>query len=220
VTPDDLAQRHPRLYHVTSPGAWDSMRRLGLLSTEALLRRAGLADDDIIRLTTQRRAQRVTLRDTPLGRLVLNDNTPLCENKLAACLDDGLAPKDWLRMLNQRVFFWVDVAAMTRLRQARANRRDPREVLVFDTRALISAHFHRVEIAPFNTGNTRRAPVRRGLATFTPVSATTWDAWRWARRPHKASPDKIVEVVVRDGVLDIANHLVDHWEANGRDLLA
>lgn len=37
MTPGEIAARFPRPYHVTEPGAQESVRRHGLLSTVALL---------------------------------------------------------------------------------------------------------------------------------------------------------------------------------------
>jgi hypothetical protein len=37
VTPEELAEQHPRLYHVTDPGNWEGIQKHGLLSTSSLL---------------------------------------------------------------------------------------------------------------------------------------------------------------------------------------
>jgi len=205
MTPEDLAGRHPRLFHVTSPGAWESIARHGLLPACDLV--ALFAPDRAPRddLLATRRPVEVVL-DHPLhGQAILNDNLPLSERALAACLDDGLGARDWLRLLNQRVFFWSDESGLQRLLGARLNRGRPREVLVFDTLALVAAHADRVEISPINSGATIRRPARRGLATFTPLDAMTYAAWR--RRRGRL--DRIVEVVVRGGVADIRRYLLD-----------
>ncbi|MFZ5782440.1 MAG: DUF7002 family protein [Pseudomonadota bacterium] len=205
MTPEDLAGRHPRLFHVTSPGAWESIERHGLLPAcdlvDLFAPDRGPRDD----LLATRRPVEVVL-DHPLhGQAILNDNLPLSERALAACLDDGLHARDWLRLLNQRVFFWSDEGGLQRLLGARLNRGRPREVLVFHTLALVAAHTDRVEISPINSGATIRRPARRGLATFTPLGAMTYEAWR--RRRGRL--DRIVEVVVRGGVPDIQRYLLD-----------
>ncbi len=205
MTPEELAGRHPRLFHVTSPGAWESIVRHGLLPAcdlvDLFAPDRGQPDD----LLATRRPAEVVL-DHPLhGQAILNDNLPLSERALAACLDDGLRARDWLRLLNQRVFFWSDESGLQRLLGARMNRGRPREVLVFDTLALVAAHADRVEISPINSGATIRRPARRGLATFTPLGAMTYAAWR--RRRGRL--DRVVEVVVRGGVPDIQRYLLD-----------
>jgi hypothetical protein len=37
VTPEELARKHPRLYHVTEPSNWKGIQKHGLLSTSRIL---------------------------------------------------------------------------------------------------------------------------------------------------------------------------------------
>jgi uncharacterized protein DUF7002 len=206
MTPEELASRHPKLYHVTRPGAWEAISTFGLMPASALLERFEEDQQRRIDLATRRRPAEVELAHPAHGTMILNDNLPLSERALAACLDDGLTPQDWLRMLNERVFFWVDESRVARLLGARMNRARSREVLVFDTLGLVSAHAARVEISPINSGSTLRKPARRGLATFTPVLAKSYREWRRQRGGN----DRIVEVTVRGGVADIKRY---RWTA-------
>lgn len=205
MTAEELAARHPRLYHVTTPGAWAVISRLGLLPTSALL---GLFEVDAPRraeLTTKRRPREVRIAHPLHGTAVLNDNLPLSERALASCLDDGLTPQDWLGLLNGRVFFWADAKGLDRLLDARMNRNRPRDVLVLDTLGLARAHAERIEISPINSGSTIRRPARRGLATFTPLLAKSYAEWQRQRGRR----DRILEVTVCGGVPDIARYLVE-----------
>ena len=52
---------HPRLYHMSSDGAWPSLNRHGLLSTSAVLDLAGIAGQQRDRLERHRRLESVTL---------------------------------------------------------------------------------------------------------------------------------------------------------------
>jgi hypothetical protein len=205
MTPEEFASRHPKLYHVTSPGAWPAISKLGLLPTEALLELLEKDQDRRTKLSTSRRPTEVRLEHPTRGTAILNDNLPLSERALTSCLDDGLTPKDWLRMLNARVFFWADADGLDRLLGAKMNRGRLREILVFDTLGLVRAHADRVEISPINSGATIRKPARRGLTTFTPILATSYDAWRRQR----GKKDRVVEVTVCGGVPDIARYLVE-----------
>ena len=110
VTIDELACLHPYLFHVTTPGAWASIRQHGLLSTKRLLVLFEVEADLQQKLQTSRRATAVPLHHAQHGDVVLNDNQPLTEKALSHCLDDGLTPGQWLTMLNERVFFWPDEA--------------------------------------------------------------------------------------------------------------
>lgn len=214
MTLAELAARHPRLFHVTEPGSWASIRQHGLLSTEMLLRRAGLAEADIAARIRRRRPSTEVVQTARFGPVILNDNSPLNEKKLAGCLEDGLSPSDWIALLNQRVFFWVDEKRCHGLRDAKAGSgRRPREVLIFNTASLLAGVAEKVEIAPFNTGSTLYDPVRRGRSTFSGLADVSFAEWRERRSHLKASPDKIVEVVVRDGIPNVADHLIERREA-------
>lgn len=205
MTPEELAKLYPRLYHVTEPGAWVGIQRHGLMPSDTLLRLFGVSDDERVRLTTTRRAASVPLSHPKHGTATLNDNLPLSAIALASCLDDGLTPADWLALLNSRVFFWPDERGVATLLGARFNRGKTKEVLSFDTVRLVRAHAERVELCPINSGATIRKPARRGLTTFTPMLAHSFQDWQRLR----GGRDTVREVVVRGGVPDAAEFLVD-----------
>lgn len=209
MSPDELAALHPKLYHVTTPGAWPSIARHGLLPARGLV---ALFEHDP-GVLGDRRPGEVRLRHPVHGAAILNDNIPLSLAKLESCLDDGLTALDWLALLNDRVFFWVREDGFRSLLGARANRVRAREVVVFDTLSLVGAHADRVEISPINSGATLRKPARRGLATFTPLASISYAAWR--RQRPKSSLDTIKEVVVRGGVPDIARHCLGRLAPDG-----
>jgi hypothetical protein len=199
MTPEELAALHPKLFHVTAPGAWETISRLGLLPATALV---ALFEDRRVHLTTTRRPTEIPLVHPVHGTAILNDNLPLSERALAACLDDGHTPQDWLRILNERVFFWAGEDGLDRLLRARMNRTRPRDVLIFDTLDLVEAHAEQVEISPINSGATVRRPARRGLTTFTPLLAKGYSEWQRQRGRR----DRILEVVFRGGVPDIGRY--------------
>ncbi len=210
MTPDDLATRHPRLYHLTLPGAVDGILRHGLLPPLALLDLFE-ADEATRAQALARRPARMPLRHPVHGEAVVTDNAPLNDGKLARVLDDGLSPDDWRRMLAERVFFWVSETEVRRLAGARLNRGEPRVILVLDTLSLARAHGDRMEIAPINTGQTLYVPTRRGLATFAPLLGTDYEAWTGRRGLRTA--DRIREVTVRGHVPDVERHLLEVRDA-------
>ncbi|QPH55781.1 DUF7002 family protein [Pontivivens ytuae] len=205
MTPDELAARHPRLYHVTEPGAWPSIARHGLLSTNAALVRFEAVPEMVAEIAGYRRPAAVPLTHPEHGTLILNDQLPLRESALATCLDDGLTPADWLRMLNDRVFFWPDESSLERLLGARINRDRPRDVLVFDTLSVAQAHLEQMELCPINSGATIRRPARRGLHTFTPVAALSYTQWQ-RRRGRR---DAVREVTIRHALPHPSAHLIE-----------
>ena len=213
MTPDDLAKRHPRLFHLTAPDAVDGIRERGLLSTRAICDRLCL-DGALRERVLSRRPREIKLEGTVDGReerYFINDNAPLFASKLAPVLDDGLTVADWLAMLNGRVFFWSDRRHAESLRGARNNADRPRVLLVFDTLSLARAHASRIEICPLNSGATLHSPPRRGLETFAAIEGLDFPQWRARRRERgeKKGLDSIKEVTVPDHVPDAFAHVVD-----------
>jgi hypothetical protein len=205
VTPEEFADRHPRLYHVTTPGSVRSIGKHGLLSTSALLDLFEINGEQRADVESHPRAYELTIAHPVHGTAVISDNSPLAVAALERCLDDGLKVSDWLGMLNERVFLWADGAGLARLLGARINRFRPRDVLVLDTLSLARALADQMEIAPINTGSAIRRPARRGLSTFTPIQAYSYQTWRGLRGRR----DRVVEVTVRGRVNGIHDHLID-----------
>jgi len=205
MTPEELAARHPRLYHVTEPGAWESIRKNGLLSASRLLDLYEVQGEKRETLETKRRPAAVVLHHPHHGQIILNDNVPLSEQALSKCLDDQLTPSEWLRMLNARVFFWTTEESLNRLLSARLNRTRQREVIVVDTLSLTNAYAGQMDLCPINSGATLRKPVRRGLGTFTPLLRYPFHEWSHLRGQR----DEIREITVSGQVNDIEQHVMD-----------
>ena len=203
MSPAELAARHPKLYHVTDPDAWSGIKRHGLLSTASLLDLFE-ADPTTRGIIGTRRVASVPITHAMHGRAVITDNSPLNEALLRACLDDGLTPREWLAMLNARVFFWPDEKSLSGFLGARLNRDRDSLVLVFDTSRLVAAHAARVELSPINSGAATRKPPRRGNATFTPLRAHSLAQWRGLR----GGRDVVREVTVLGSVPDARDFLV------------
>ena len=199
MTPEELASRHPRLFHLTLPSNLPGIERHGLLPATALLTLHGGPAG----LERIRRPAAVPLPHPVYGTATLNDQSPMTEAALARCLDDGLVPGDWLATLNRRVFFWADAAGLNRLLHARANRGRAVRVLEVDTLALAQAYAEQIELSAINSGATIRRPARRGLTTFTPMLRHSYADWRRLR----GGLDKVLEVTVVGGVPDAARFI-------------
>jgi hypothetical protein len=203
VLPEEIAAKHPRLYHVTRPDAVESIRCHGLLSTACLLALFGVPKIQRELIESTRRPRSLKISHSVYGTVRISDNAPLGEDALAACLDDGLSTADWMRMLNQRVFFWVDEKTLDSHLRASTRRGEECLVLVFDTYSVVSRYYHRVELAAINTGSTMRHPARRGLSTFSPAYRYTYGEWRRLRGGH----DRIKELTVLNGIHDVDTHM-------------
>ncbi|MBY0500938.1 MAG: hypothetical protein K2P93_02940 [Alphaproteobacteria bacterium] len=205
MTPEELASRHPRLYHVTEPGAWEGIKKNGLLSTTRLLDLFEVSDVQRKSIETKRRPSSVRIEHPDYGYAIINDNLPLTESALAKCLDSGISPMEWLGILNSRVFFWSCKDGLNRLLGARLNRNRSREVLVIDTLSLANVYAEQIEISPINSGATLRKPAKRGHNTFTPLGCYSFKEWSKLR----GCRDQIREVTVRDSILDITKHTLE-----------
>lgn len=204
MTPEELAELHPRLYHVTPPGSWASIERHGLLSAEAAVDLFGPTPETRAAILTDRRAATVRLTHPDLSELEVNDQLPLNDIALAKCLDDGISPQEWRALLNARVFFWPNEEALDRLLSARMNRNRSRDIMVFDTLSLARAHASKIDLCPINSGATIRKPARRGQKTFTPLGALPYREWR----KQRGRMDRIVEITLRGSLPNPQDHLV------------
>lgn len=206
MTPETLASLHPRLYHITRAQALPSIWRHGLLSTHQLLNLFDVPAPRSDDLLLQRRPTSIVITHPTHGSASLTDNLPLKFSALANCLDDGLRPEDWMRLLNVRVFFWVDERHL--LTHLRATVRDgvPRIVLTLDTLSVVRSHYEHVELSAINSGSTLRKPARRGLTTFSPAQQYSYSQWQKLRGRR----DRIKELTVLGAVQNIERHLIDH----------
>lgn len=205
MSPEELAERHPCLYHLTDPKAVPGILRHGLLPTSCLLSLYEVASEDRSRIECERRPTSVRLTHPVHGQATITDNLPLSMTALLSCLDDQMTPVDWLRTLNRRVFFWADQQGLSRLLGARLNRNRERAVLVLDTLSVARRFSEHVELSPINSGATLRRAARRGLSTFVPMGLHSYDNWRRLR----GGRDRVLEVTIVQGIPDVAEHLLD-----------
>ncbi len=204
-----------QLYHLAEADNWPSIERHGLLSTRALLERAGLHGAERTRFEDQWRPDRVALPDGA----VVRDQKPMPPAALERCLR-GVTPAAWYALLNERVFFWLDAERLNRMRRAYVEL--PQVVMTVDTERLLARHAARVALTPINTGNARRFPAPRGPHTFVPYA--TWLASGWASeteavgtrpRPRGHAP---VELTVADAVPDALDLVTDVRQLGPGDL--
>ncbi|WAJ26944.1 DUF7002 family protein [Antarcticirhabdus aurantiaca] len=196
---DDFLAACPFLFHMAEAGAWESIRAHGLLSTSALLDLCGVPAPERAAIEAGRRAAGVTLTGPAGERIAIRDNGPMSDASLERCLDDGVAPADWYRLLNARTFFWTNRPRLDRLLAARTYRARAHDVLTLDARTLVEAYADRIALSPINSGATSRFPARRGLSTFRTIPGCPWGQWR-AKRGRKGA---VVELAVLGGIPDI-----------------
>jgi hypothetical protein len=199
--------KHRRIYHMTEAPNWPSIQRHGLLCTSRLLSLCGV--DGAERYDLERR-QRLQTSRLPNG-VVLRNQVPIPPEALLRCLAKGLKPTDWYAELNARVFFWLDPDRLNRQRRACAS--SPQVVMTVDADRLLANYAKQITLTPFNTGNARRKPARRGRQTFVPFEKWRESGWSWEAaaleiqpRPSSHPP---VELAIDGAVEDIADFLVE-----------
>lgn len=204
MTEEELVRYFPRLWHMAEDGSFESIRKHGLLSTSSLLDLYEVKGKARVALESQRRPESVKISKAGLPDAIIRDQKPMTESALHKCLSN-LTPKQWFEILNDRAFFWLSLDRLRGLLNARAYRGRPQIVLTVDTASLLSAHKARIELSPLNSGATIYNPQPRGLDTFLSITKYPFEDWVKKRK----SPGKsVVELVVRGGVPDVAQHLV------------
>lgn len=200
---DELVRLYPLAYHIAEAGSWPSIATHGLRTSEQLCDLFGVPGARRRDLLTERRARKVVLEHETTGRAVLRDQGPLSPIKLSRCLTDDLTVADWLALLNERVFFWLQENRRDRMLAAYAGQEH--DVLTVDTASLLDAHESRARLSRINSGSTAYRGQPRGLNTFQRIA----DYPHPSRRRALASASDIAELAIIGGVDDILEHVVE-----------
>lgn len=203
-----LVRRFPHLYHIAADGSWDLLVEHGLLSCSALLDRFQVPEPRRSSIEAARRPDSVILEHPELGRVVIRDNKPLLEGRLAQCLQDGLSPSDWYRLLNRRVFFWPTRKRVETLLAAAAYRDDPQLVIMVRTERLMATHGERITLSTINSGATRPFAWPRGRTTFRSVNDFDWESRK--RYGERAIAEVAVDYAV-ENMTDLVESVVRHF---------
>ncbi|MCT7372094.1 DUF7002 family protein [Mycolicibacterium llatzerense] len=208
-----FAKRYPVLYHMADEAAWPTIRRHGLLSTAAIVDLYRPEPSIAAAILSKVRTESITLHSNALGAVTVRDQLPL--RRLQECLHPGVTARQYLDALNGRVYFWVSAARLQKLLNATAYRNRQQLVLHVSTAALLAEYGDSVELAPYNTGNTRwpNSP-KRGPDIFVPFADYPFDEWQ--RKLRRKKEDVVVEFTVPYAVPDISKY-VTHVELRHRD---
>lgn len=165
VTPEELAQIYPRLYHMANAQSWESIQKYGLLCTSALLDLYEVTGKQRIEIESRRRPESVRLFHDIHGCAVVRDQKPINESKLQIAL--GKHPiEEWYRLLNKYVFFWLTRERLQTLLCARAYRDHPHAVLTLETLSFVRRYKDQIVLSPMNSGNTQPIAHPRSPETF------------------------------------------------------
>ncbi|MBS3652464.1 hypothetical protein KEU06_28155 [Pseudaminobacter sp. 19-2017] len=215
MTEEELIQNYPRLYHMAHEGAWDAIRKHGLMSATALLDAYGVTGVRRHELGSSRRPHSVPLQADGLPVAVLRDQKPMRDSALSKCLQDGLAPQQWYELLNSRTFFWLSKSRIWTLLRAEAYRDVPQTVLTLDSAKLVAKHRNNIWLSPINSGSTLFNPVARGLETFRRIADFPFAQ----RAKTRQLQNNVVELVVDHSVSDVADFVLAVHTVRNEDIL-
>jgi hypothetical protein len=197
---EELLADCPTLFHMAERGSWPSIRRHGLLSTTALLDRFAVFGAERISVEARRRPKSVTLTQPGLGHAVVRDQLPMDDTGLTRCLQDGLSPEAWYRLLNGKVFFWLTRDRLLRLLNAGAYRAREHDVLELDAMRLVRAYAEAIWFCPMNSGCTKPIPHPRGESTFQRIAEYPYAEWKTKRKRG----ERVVELAVDYAIPEVA----------------
>lgn len=200
---EELIADCPYLYHMAMKDSWPLIKRYGLLPTDGLLDLFDVQGEVRAQLTNHRRPASVTISHPEHGDATVRDQIPMHENDLLRCLQGGLTPKSWYKLLNERVFFWLTEERLSRLLCAGAYRSMDHLILTVSTSAIVECYRDTIELAPMNTGCTKPMAHPRGADTFLSIADYPYATWKKKRRRG----ERVVELTVLGGVPDIADYV-------------
>lgn len=202
---EQLVETYPRLWHMAHEGAWPAIRDHGLMSAQALVETYGLNAADRDRLLGTRRPNNVALAAPGLPGAVVRDQKPMADNALIKCLQGGMTPEDWYRLLNGRTFFWLAAERVRRLTKAVAYRKEPQTIITLRTASLVAAHENDIWLSPLNSGATLYTPLARGPDTFKRIPDFPFDE---REKEKRKPPENVVELLVDHSVPNIADYVL------------
>lgn len=202
VTPEELANLYPRLYHMAEPGSWESIRKYGLLSTSSLLTLFGIDSNMRREIEMRRRSKSYEIKEAEHGRAVIRDQKPIVESKLQAALQDCTL-EEWYALLNSRVFFWLTEERLKILLSAREYRNKPHTVLTLETLPIARDYASTITLSPMNSGNTLPIAHPRGKATFSKMRD-----YPFRERLKRGLQYTVVELAIEGGVPNVVKYAI------------
>jgi hypothetical protein len=171
ATLTDLVRVRPELVHVTFGRGWDNVQTSGcLMSVTTLVKEAGINGPDTVDLVSSYR-QSLTSVTLPDGtHAVLRDQLRRRKDVDSALKD--LTEREWLRLLNARVFLFPSGhKRISELVEAYTKRGYEQEVISFETAELLNGYEPEVEVCTVNSGTFSRTKApSRGRDTFVPLA--------------------------------------------------
>ena len=195
-------------------GTWDSIKKLGLLSTLALTELFEINGTEKEKLVSERRPELVQLCHPKYGMVTIRDNKPITDSKLLNWLIE-MSPREWYETLSRKIFFWTSKERLISLLNARAYRNKTHTVITVDAALLLENCFERITLSPINSGAMPFGGSHRGIDTF-----CTLEQWPVEEGPRSGKLLKpVVELAVEDSVQDIKKVTIRVDEMKGNRIV-
>lgn len=165
VEAGELIRRYPRLYHMAERDTWSSIKKVGLLSTTAILDKFKVTGRERVNFERCHRPEKCRVGTAESG-MVLRDQKPMPPSRLRIALPATITPAKWYRWLNGLVFMWAEESRLLGLLGARPYRNLEHDVLTIDTGKFVSEYEKSIWLAHMNSGSTFRIPHRRDFDLF------------------------------------------------------
>ena len=212
----ELIQDCPKLYHMAENGSWPSIEKHGLLSTSALLDLFGIKGNSRSKIESTHRPTSTSISGGSLSGAVIRDQMPMSNSGLMKALPSNITPRDWYRLLNSKVFFWLTKDRLFRLTSAKAYKNKQHDVLEICTSSLVAAHKERLWLCPINSGCTKPFPHKRDFNTFSRISTYQYQHWKQKRK----AGERVVELAVDYEVKDILKHVTAVYKVRQKEIIS
>jgi len=212
----DLVRLYPQLWHMADDGSWPNIREHGLLSATRLVEKWEVPTVAKSALLDGVRHEPQVLEHPRFGTATVRDQSPIVEQALAR-LVVGMSPRDWLGLLNERSFFFLQRKRLDGLLNARSYRGRPHTVITVDTAELVARHEPDIELCRINSGFVQRHSVTpRTRDLFLPINEYPHPARSEARA---GAGYDVAELCVVGGVDDVADVVTHVERVQGDEIL-
>jgi hypothetical protein len=203
-----FAKTYPRLFHMAHHEALPSIRRHGLLSTSALLDLFEISGERRLIIETQMRSGSVLIEHPVHGKAVIRDQKAIMnDRRLEKALGGSMQTKEFHRLLNSMVFFWVSPDRLKTLREAVAYHSEPQLVIILDTKRLVEVCAEQMMLCPMNSGSCKPMAHPRTPAIFQPIDQYDFDLWK---KKKGSAAKAVVECTVTPGIFDVDRFIIEH----------
>ena len=184
-------------------GSWPSIQERGLLSAEKLCQLFEVPSEATAKLLSEHRPESVELCHEKYGRVVIRDQKPMSVGGLTKALVD-IAPQEWLRLLNSKVYFWPTEERLGRMINARAYKGKEHDIIVIDSLKLLHPYAEKAWLCHLNSGCTTPYAHPRDRTAFKRLSEYPLEE----RRKKYGIANAVAEIAIDDGVPDIKEAVI------------